>query len=913
MKIKPTKISAIIVILLMTVGIATVVSLPSAKAITVNTTGQPGVIAQAPTNVPVSMGYPDLGPLPAGVTPAYEWATTAYLAVEPDVCGVGQTLLIEVWASPGMYHAFYGEGYIVNIIKPDGTTQTLGPVNSYTGDGTYWWDYAPDEAGTWQFQFIYPGTYLPAQQYWDLPGSLTGGFGATSRYYNLGASVLYEPSQTVWYNVTVLSNLVASWPPAALPGPGDYWTRPVNLMNREWQSIAGNYPFSGIIFYPNGEAFYEGSASSHTTPDVQAPTSCHVVWRFQNALSGLIGSVGGQYGVFSSPGTPTIIYDGRCYQTITKPMLTSVNGTYVYQPTSCWECYDLQTGKIYWDITGYPNPPTNIIYELGTSEEGTTLGTESNGYAIDLVALVGGSTTTNARLLEYNPLTGAVVVNATLDVGITSSILYGDPYVMSIQQHTGPTSYWLLNWTISGWTTTTTNAEFLTHLMNNVSWTAAEANMSATVGEYTGYDFSDGVCCLSTWNYIPGPQWCIGTSLAGWSMLTGQCLFTFYTNETQVHNVQAGASTSMVFHNGYVAVNAEEGHWNCWNDLTGALAWTSQSQINLYPWNSTTPDYPWGEFQAYSESSYDINDTCSELIACTYGGLFGINWADGTLLWHYYDNNTVPFESPYGGNSFFTGCEQADGMVYSYAGEHTPSEPIDRGWDTVCLNATNGQLIWEIENTMVPGAVSDGYLCAANQDDGYMYVFGMGQSATTVSAPLTAVTAGTPIMIDGTVMDESPAQPGTPCVSDASMAQQMEYLHMQQPITGLWQNTTMTGVPITITATDQSGTVYSIGVAVTNPYDGSYGISWTPPSAGTYHIGASFYGDDSYGSSGAGTNIVVVAAPAPVVTPTLAPTATPQSLTGLATNADLMTYILVSAIVIIIAIAIATVILLRRK
>lgn len=198
-----------------------------------------------------------------------------------------------------------------------------------------------------------------------------------------------------------------------------------------------------------------------------------------------------------------------------------------------------------------------------------------------------------------------------------------------------------------------------------------------------------------------------------------------------------------------------------------------------------TPDYPWGEFQAYSESSYDINDSFSELIACTYAGLFGINWADGSILWHFYDA-TVPFETPYGCNCFFTACEQADGMIYTYAAQHSPRQPIARSWDTVCLNATTGGLIWEIDNAMVPGAVADGYLTAGSDDDGYIYCFGMGLSATTVTTPDTAVTLGVPVVIKGTVMDESPAQPDTACVSDASMANQMEYLHMQQPITGLW-------------------------------------------------------------------------------------------------------------------------------
>ena len=36
---------------------------------------------------------------------------------------------------------------------------------------------------------------------------------------------------------------------------------------------------------------------------------------------------------------------------------------------------------------------------------------------------------------------------------------------------------------------------------------------------------------------------------------------------------------------------------------------------------------------------------------------------------------------------------------------------------------------------MSKGAIADGYLTAANSYDGYMYVFGKGKSATTVTAP----------------------------------------------------------------------------------------------------------------------------------------------------------------------------------
>ena len=40
-----------------------------------------------------------------------------------------------------------------------------------------------------------------------------------------------------------------------------------------------------------------------------------------------------------------------------------------------------------------------------------------------------------------------------------------------------------------------------------------------------------------------------------------------------------------------------------------------------------------------------------------------------------------------------------------------------------------------MDNPMTYGGIADGYMTVANDWDGYMYVFGKGLSATTVTAP----------------------------------------------------------------------------------------------------------------------------------------------------------------------------------
>ena len=107
---------------------------------------------------------------------------------------------------------------------------------------------------------------------------------------------------------------------------------------------------------------------------------------------------------------------------------------------------------------------------------------------------------------------------------------------------------------------------------------------------------------------------------------------------------------------------------------------------------------------------------------------------------------------------------------------------------------------------MAPNAVADGYFAASDRYDGIHVRVRQGQERHNGDSTRPRVRKGTSVLIRGTVLDQSPAQPGTPCVSEASMATQMEYLHMQAPdrrprLTMF----TMTGVPVTLTAIDSNG------------------------------------------------------------------------------------------------------------
>jgi outer membrane protein assembly factor BamB len=360
-------------------------------------------------------------------------------------------------------------------------------------------------------------------------------------------------------------------------------------------------------------------------------------------------------------------------------------------------------------------------------------------------------------------------------------------------------------------------------------------------------------------------------------------------NDT-LHDTVA-TSSSPVADRGKFAMAMSNRHWSCWDSRTGKKLWESDLS-----------GYPWGNWWAYATASYDFNESKGAIIGTTYDGIYAIDWDTGHILW-YYSSSMPPFESPYGGEPFFTGVRIADGKIYAYSGEHTTSQPITRGWKLHCVNATTGEGIWKITGPMSPGPVADGYLTASNPYDGYMYVFGKGKSATTVTASPAVIAKGATALIQGKVLDQSPAQQGTPCVSAASMETQMEYLHMQHPQDGLYHNVTVTGVPVLLMAFDSNNNYITIGTT-TSDVSGSFQYAWTPPNEGVYKITATFAGDNSYGSSWEETGLSVGPAPA---SPT--PTATPPE----AAPDNTPMYVLGATIAIIIALAIATLLILRKR
>jgi outer membrane protein assembly factor BamB len=767
-------------------------------------------------------------PLPTGVTPDFIQTTIAHMSFTPDPIGVGQPLLVNMWTAPNTHGGRQHSEYDIVFTKPDGTTDTV-KTKSFLGDATAFINYVVDQVGTWQIKFVFPGDYFAAGNYTTPIGTFVG-VGVTNNFLQ---SCYYSPSSDGPYNFTVQSEIVYSWPPAPLPT--DYWTRPINLMNREWGAVSGWYPatgqYGGVDPYNNWPADTNLYMSNYNyIPYVQGPNSAHILrTRLDSFASGIIGGPLGQYSVSGRGNTPDVIYSGNCYNTLTEYF----NGV----ATSVWVCSDLRTGEVFWEQTlpSGVSAPTWVVFQNPGPASEVAYATQSSSENIFLANIVSG------RLIYRNPATGAVSQNVSISP-ITSATLYkiSDwPYFLSLQ-NLGGGKYNLLNWTVFGTVTRSVNyGNPQLQIMNNISWP-----LGNSLGDDLDYEAGYAVRLL-TEDTSNATGIVTNQRIVVVSLTTGAVVQNFTTNIDTQHFQSA---SSLCVDHGKLAVDFTDGHVHCWDCATGRELWTSE-----------IASWPWSTFYEYGVSSYGGN-----YIIGTYGGILALDWDTGKVVWEYRSKVPANFESPYQGyNPFFTSVMEADGKVYGYSSEHTPSQPIVRSWGVHCVNATTGEEIWALMGAGSLGAIADGYLTTSSAD-GYMYVIGRGPSATTVTVSPKATAVNDTVLIEGTVLDQSPAQPGTPCVSKESMATTMNYLHMQQPVNGIWHNETITGVPVNLLAMASDGTYTDLGTVTSNGYYGTFSLAWTPTKQDTYTIIATFAADDSYGSSSAATSVTV--GPAPVAT-----------------------------------------------
>jgi outer membrane protein assembly factor BamB len=299
---------------------------------------------------------------------------------------------------------------------------------------------------------------------------------------------------------------------------------------------------------------------------------------------------------------------------------------------------------------------------------------------------------------------------------------------------------------------------------------------------------------------------------------------------------------------------------------TGELLWESEPEVQMSYYGSSSNYYE-GKLYSYG-----------------YGGqLRCYNLTTGDVLWNY-DATVEGLEIGYGGRYPIGVCAIADGKLYTVCGEHSPTQPLWRGQNLRCINATTGEDIWKIlgffggmSPTESNTIMADGIVVGLNLFDSEVYAFGKGPSATTVTASPKVSVHGTNVLIEGSVTDQTEtgrrntndifefSLKGTPAISDEDMSAWMEYMFMQQP-----KPADAKGVEVVISVLDPNNNCYEIG-RTTSDINGKFGYAFEPLVPGTYQIIATFEGSAAYGPSSSSTYINVEEAPAATAEPTPPP------------------------------------------
>ncbi len=783
------------------------------------------VLDSAPTQAQPAAQQPTVA-IPTGVTPEVTAETIAHLSFRPRIVGIDQPVLLNYWLQSVTLGANYKymESYQITITKPDGTDEVF-IKDSYVADATGWFEYNPETAGTYKIKFDFLGQFFPNGTYFEgvnypsvaaIGPYSAGQFGAPAYF----RSTYFKPSSDGPYELYVQEQPVESWPITSTPT--DYWTRPVTTHNRDWWSILGNYPATGIVgggdYWPEDTNPYALPRYGYL-PYVTGPKSAHVVWKRPFNIGGLVGGDMGQQTIWESArviyGHPTLIYSGRAYWTTTKV----VDG----QTQSVWQCYDIRTGEVYWEKYPATQTPTFLIYDAGTAEIVD---------AVPHLATVYLGYMGAGFFIKYDPWNGNIVGNYSTAPITTASTYFGEPNAYGIQTIGSGSN---ATRRLIKWNVISTSSNFSTRIVSNITWPLS--SLPATV------DYEAGLAVSAS-----------ASTIISYSLETGQLVANITTG------IAYGTEgTPAQADHGRLAQRYNDGYWHCWDLRTGQ-----------YLWKSELSSYPWGTFGTYGSCSYG-----GMIMSNQFDSVTALNWTNGKIVWSYYDPAASPYETPYTAgnetvNPWHTCGMIADGVYYTMNAEHSADMPIKRGWRMHAINITTGEKIWSFAGTqsgstdgsrVFQGAIADGYLAYSDAYTCTMYVIGKGLSATTISAPDIDVSIGSGMMIKGTVLDKSPAQPDTACVSKDSMTTVMEHIHLQLPIDGIYNNETIIGVPVSIDAVDPNGNSMHIATITSDGYSGTFGYNWLPTIAGQYTITATFAGDDSYGSSFATTYVNVVEAP----------------------------------------------------
>jgi hypothetical protein len=785
-------------------------------------------------------------PFASAHDPPIEVDTWTYISVRNNPIGVNQDLLIIFWlnALPPTSQGAYGDRwtFYVDITKPDGSKQSLGPITSDPVGGG-WTMFTPTDVGTYTLVARFVEHLVTG-----LPLNPVGGQSLAA------VNDTYKASESNPVSLTVQADPIEPW--TETPLPEEYWTRPINDANRDWYVLAGNW-LAGAA---------QNVGPTNTFGYGPAPETAHVMWSHQMWSGGIMderfGNIG--YETYHYEGLnffPPIVMDGKVYYNV-----ESI-------PRYGWYCLDLYTGETLYfhnttgDVQGlYSGHYLSGRILDGLLSFGQIYNYESPNQHGGFPYLwsagnlePGPNNLPTTDWMMFDAFTGNWICTIAGAGNIGGTMVYGkDGSILKYNIAGGRLTCWNTSRAIWYKEVFPTNTYWMWRPALNVTYDANNGySLNVTIPSVQGRlltvregEFVIGGTGGSNdgTNVVQGNLWCL-------SLESGK-EGTLLWNRTFTPPVGGALGT----------IDPEDGVF-LFEDRLELVRWAYDLNTGQLLWGPSEPEVDLN-YYSMTDNIYD-----GKLLAFGYGGvLLAYDIRTGEILWTYTAQN-YGFESPYGNYPLGIGAI-ADGKIYLGSGEHSPTQPLWRGSTLICVNASNGAELWKIQSlgvSMPMGnggsnfAVADGYLLALSAYDNKIYCFGKGPSTTTVTASPKVSALGSSIMIEGTVIDIAAGTTqteqagrfpnGVPAMSDESMNNWMEYVYMQQPCPDYAE-----GVEVVITTYDPNGNTYELGRTTTD-VSGTFGIAVDPPVPGLYKITATFEGSESYYRSYAVTYINVEEAP----------------------------------------------------
>ncbi|MCW3995934.1 MAG: PQQ-binding-like beta-propeller repeat protein [Candidatus Bathyarchaeota archaeon] len=859
----------------------------------------------------------------------YKYQSYPYCSVSMTTIGVGQTQLLVFWtadmpvdigeiAAQTERAAWYNVQFIVTDPNGQNTTLTVAKSDPIGGG---WVTYVPETVGRYSVQVYFPAQWrnATANQYF---------------YSEAWSPIAYFTAQT---------EPMPEWNESPLPD--GYWSRPINQASRQWYVLGGNW-LGGAHEQP------AGAAGGTTTRWVegQATESAHILWSKPYYLGGLTE---GRW----EEGYQTGHYQGMSFSAII------INGKIYYSPrddahsTAGYVCVDLYTGETlsfindtmpaFGQIYQYNSPNQHGAYAYLWQTSGVTLpatvsvvmATQYPNLTVirdqapqTLNASQVTSTTTWKMIDAYTLQTVCYIANVssggTAVYGKDGSILRYN--IVNLGTTNNP-QYYLQVWNTSAGTmvSSQTGTGYWQWRPSGGTFGGTDPYAAGTVNHNTVHDGRDFYSLNVSIPTPYGPRNAIVNQTGSIQCVRqDEYIIIGTTGQNNENGVVPGYMLCLSLEPGRQGQKLWDMTYtppfaslaaNVTVTLTGVypedkvICFQSTKLLKRWGISLETGKQLWESEPEEMNNYYTMitNYYDHKLLTAGYGGvILAYDIKTGKILWNFTASN-IGNESPYG-NYPINMFAIADGKIYTLTGEHSISQPMWRGYNIRCINATDGKEIWNLLGFGANGGahltgqymqMADGKVIGLNYFDNKIYCIGKGSSKTTVSAPQTVPALGSSVMLTGTVTDDTPGAgsrntndkmdmvlKGTPAICDEDMGRWMEYLFMQQA------KPDAKGVDVELHAIDPNGNYIPIGTT-TSDINGNYGIMFTPEVPGTYQIIAQFKGSKAYGSSQASTYLAV--GNAPETPPTATPT--PQSI------ADM--YLVPATIGIIVAIAVATVVI----